>query len=366
MAEIKITDLPLMTLEDFTPNDRFLMIDNGDARAMPKTVFDEWVAANVQGVQGEQGVRGSDGLDGSNGLNGTDGVDGLSAYQIAVSQGFVGTVSQWVTSLKGATGASGTSGSNGWSPVIKTVANGSEVVLQLFDWIGGTGTKPTTLGYLGSTGIVTNIANALNVKGSQGLQGIQGEVGEKGDDGIDGKTVSSIVFKQDQSVTVTYSDNSTVSSEPPPTQYGWGVYKDGQYGELTPLSVSIGSQLVLPNNATVVSEVMPSEYNSFYNPTTQKYLLQDSEGWYTIKVRFKVTASNQPSYFNLSMSDGTTDPLYIEDKTLRGDGQIQYVDLTANINGNTALSSNGLSISIKSFERAISIYDVEVSVAKLI
>ena len=56
MAEIKVTDLPLMTLEDFTSNDRFLMVDNGDARAMPKTVFDQWIAVNVKGEKGEQGV----------------------------------------------------------------------------------------------------------------------------------------------------------------------------------------------------------------------------------------------------------------------------------------------------------------------
>lgn len=41
------------------------------------------------------------GTPGVNGTNGTDGVDGLSAYEIAVNDGFVGTESQWLASLGG-------------------------------------------------------------------------------------------------------------------------------------------------------------------------------------------------------------------------------------------------------------------------
>lgn len=38
---------------------------------------------------------------------GVNGVDGLSAYQIAVNAGFVGTEEQWIASLKGADGTPG-------------------------------------------------------------------------------------------------------------------------------------------------------------------------------------------------------------------------------------------------------------------
>ena len=135
MAEIKITDLPSMTLEDFTSNDRFLMIDDGDAKVMTKAVFEEWIEENVQGAQGEQGVAGRDGLAGTNGKNGADGADGLSAYQLALSTGYVGTLSQWQNSLKGDSGTNGTDGSNGWSPLLKMVSRDDDSVLQVTDWV---------------------------------------------------------------------------------------------------------------------------------------------------------------------------------------------------------------------------------------
>ena len=40
-------------------------------------------------------------------LTGPAGANGLSAYQIAVSQGFTGNISQWLDSLRGSTGATG-------------------------------------------------------------------------------------------------------------------------------------------------------------------------------------------------------------------------------------------------------------------
>jgi hypothetical protein len=43
----------------------------------------------------------------SNGTTGADGVDGLSAYQIAVNNGFVGTETEWLASLKGDKGDTG-------------------------------------------------------------------------------------------------------------------------------------------------------------------------------------------------------------------------------------------------------------------
>ena len=42
-----------------------------------------------------------------------NGKDGLSAYEIAVKNGFVGTVSEWLKSLKGADGLPGKDGING-------------------------------------------------------------------------------------------------------------------------------------------------------------------------------------------------------------------------------------------------------------
>ena len=58
----------------------------------------------IDGVNGKDGRDGIDGKDGADGVNGKDGRDGKSAYQIAVDNGFSGTVTEWVSSLKGADG----------------------------------------------------------------------------------------------------------------------------------------------------------------------------------------------------------------------------------------------------------------------
>lgn len=369
MAETKLNDLPVTSLTDFTDNDRFLIVDDGKARQLPRTTFQTWLLANVQGEQGIQGVAGRDGVNGNNGINGDNGTDGLDAYQIAVSLGYVGTKAQWLTTLKGATGAKGADGFSGWTPQLKTTARSSDIVLEITDWFGGTGTNPTTLGYIGETGIVTNISNALNIRGTKGDKGdtgLTGATGGNGADGLDGKTVASIVFNADLSATVNYTDSSSVTSSTPPIQYGWGTYKDGQYTDVSPFNVSVTTQSVLPNTAVNKIEHLPTNYASFYNPTLQKYLLTDLDGFYSVRVKFKVAASAQPSTLNVSMSKATTDTPFSEDRTLRGDNKIQDMNFNTVVYGDEALSANGLTIYVKTYDREISIYNIEVTVAKLI
>ena len=134
MAEIKITDLPVITEDEFTPNDRFLILDDGKSRTITQAVLASWINNNMAGAKGEQGVAGKDGINGKDGVNGTNGKDGLSAYQIAVANGFIGTQQQWVESLGGIKGDKGDNGDNGWSPVLTAVPRGSdETVLQVVD-----------------------------------------------------------------------------------------------------------------------------------------------------------------------------------------------------------------------------------------
>ena len=186
MAEVKITDLPAITLDNFTNNDSFLIIDDGRARGLTRAVFFDWVSDNVRGERGDQGVAGRDGARGVNGVNGRDGTDGFSAYQIAVQNGFVGSNTDWLNSLKGAAAAKGEDGDRGWSPVFKTESFEGGSYLKLIDWIGGEGDKPTLLGYVSDSGVVNNIAVATNLKGQKGEKGDTGEKGDKGDKGEQG------------------------------------------------------------------------------------------------------------------------------------------------------------------------------------
>ena len=59
------------------------------------------------------GADGKDGKDGKDGQDGQDGKDGKSAYEIAVENGFTGTVEEWLNSLKGQDGQNGTNGRDG-------------------------------------------------------------------------------------------------------------------------------------------------------------------------------------------------------------------------------------------------------------
>ena len=84
----------------------------------------EWLES-LKGADGKDGINGKDGVDGAPGQDGTDGkngadgrdgvngIDGKSAYEIAVENGFTGTVVEWLESLKGKDGAVGPQGEQG-------------------------------------------------------------------------------------------------------------------------------------------------------------------------------------------------------------------------------------------------------------
>ncbi len=68
-------------------------------------------------------------------------------------------------------------GHRGWMAQYSIVLDGvARAALQLTDWVGGTGTKPTDyVGmYVGASGFVSSIALAINVKGNTGSQGPTG------------------------------------------------------------------------------------------------------------------------------------------------------------------------------------------------
>lgn len=76
-----------------------------------ETLIDE-----LQGLDGKDGIDGSDGEDGTNGEDGDKGDTGdtgKSAYEIAVDEGFDGTVQEWLESLKGDKGDTGEPGAQG-------------------------------------------------------------------------------------------------------------------------------------------------------------------------------------------------------------------------------------------------------------
>jgi len=88
---------------------------------------------------------------------------------------------------------SGLKGDNGWTPNLAVVDCGTNRVLRLIKWVGGTGIRPlfgtdemtdTWLNnnpiYIGTTGLVTNCNIATNIKGDTGEAGGVGEDGDPG------------------------------------------------------------------------------------------------------------------------------------------------------------------------------------------
>lgn len=69
----------------------------------------------VDGIDGENGQNGADGKDGLNGQDGQDGQNGKSAYELAVEDGFEGSLHEWLLSLavRGSNGVNGVNGKDG-------------------------------------------------------------------------------------------------------------------------------------------------------------------------------------------------------------------------------------------------------------
>ena len=149
-----------------------------------------------------------------NGANGEKGTDGKSAYQIAVEQGYQGSESDWLTSLKGdkgekgntgAKGSPGQDGAEGKSAYAIAVEHGyedseDEWLLSLKGEKGDTGQQ----GEQGPKG-------EKGDPGDRGLQGVPGEKGEKGDAGVAGKDGFSPianVVKDGSVITITITDKN--------------------------------------------------------------------------------------------------------------------------------------------------------------
>lgn len=115
---------------------------------------------------------------GKDGADGKDGKDGLSAYELAVENGFTGTLAEWLAFLKGKDGENGVDGKNG--------VNGSD----------GKSAYIIAVEH-GFVGTETEWLESL--RGADGKDGLPGKDGKNGVDGKDGITpdMSSYATKTD-------------------------------------------------------------------------------------------------------------------------------------------------------------------------
>ena len=99
---------------------------------------------------------------------------GFSAYEIAVQNGYTGTVEEWLLSLIGPEGPQGEKGNTGAQGPTGPAGNGIRSVRLNPDY-------SLTINYTNGTSF-----NVGNIRGEQGPQGIQGIQGIKGDTGATG------------------------------------------------------------------------------------------------------------------------------------------------------------------------------------
>ena len=134
-----------------------------------------------------------------NGANGEKGTDGKSAYQIAVEQGYQGSESDWLSSLKGDKGEKGNTGAKG-NPGQDGTDGKSAYAIAVEH------------GYEDSEDKwILSLKGEKGDPGDRGLQGVPGEKGEKGDAGVAGKDGFSPianVVKDGSVITITITDKN--------------------------------------------------------------------------------------------------------------------------------------------------------------
>lgn len=139
----------------------------------------------VPGKDGKDGAQGPQGQPGPAGKDGQPGQPGKSAYELAVDQGFSGTESQWLESLKkGPAGPQGQPGKDG-----KNGIDGKSAY-ELAKEQGFAGTESEWLkslvgpeGHQGPQGLPGKDGKN-GIEGPQGPQGLPGKDGKNGKDGL--------------------------------------------------------------------------------------------------------------------------------------------------------------------------------------
>lgn len=166
------------------------------------------------------------------------GLPGKSAYELAVENGFVGTESDWLASLKGSQGPQGEQGIQGER---------------------GEKGEPGEQGPQGIQG----------VQGPQGIQGPQGEKGETGSAGVDGKSATITIGTV---TTLDAGSSATVENVGTSTDaiFNFGIPKgaDGIVEETDPVFSASASASITSQDITNWNN--KSDFNGSYNSLTDK------------------------------------------------------------------------------------------------
>lgn len=178
-------------------------------------------------------------------IKGEDGADGLSAYEIAVKNGFEGTEEVWLEMLKGEKGDKG----------------------DPFTYEDFTAEQLAALkGEKGDKG-------ERGEKGEKGERGIQGSIGDSGQDGADGKSVVYFGADWNWGNGIANQTFTTNSASQPPKIGDLGITKNGVLFEVIRIWGASGVQYA---SAKYLAELKGADGT---NGTDGKSMLYYNENW---------------------------------------------------------------------------------------
>ena len=159
-----------------------LAVENGYTGTVEEWLLSLVGAPGKDGADGKDGIDGAPGKDGVDGEDGKDGLDGKSVYDLAVENGFKGTLEDWLLSLVGADGKDGVDGAPG--------KDGAD--------------------------------------GAPGKDGEDGKDGDKGDKGETGATIEKVEFDEQGRLVITLTDGTVIE----PVEIPEKEVHEHTYGEL--------------------------------------------------------------------------------------------------------------------------------------
>ena len=177
------------------------------------------------GAQGEQGLQGLQGEQGIQGVQGETGATGYNAYQVGQVNGFDGTITEWLASLKGDMGNTGMTGATGFSAYDVAVGNGFEG--SITQWLA------SLKGTNGTNGISKEVMDAADTYILNEAKTYVNQVGQQTLNQANAYTDSRVnalnrdMRKLEDRTYAAVASSIAIASLPQPTDAGYNMFSAG-------------------------------------------------------------------------------------------------------------------------------------------
>ena len=201
--------------------------------------------------------------------------------------------------------------------------NGSTITSGIDGTNGSAGTSGIdgTNGSAGTSGLTIDTGSFATTGSNTfvGNQTITGSVDITGDYTLNGNSFSSSLFQSSSIsgsvIEFTKGDKATQQVQIPPglgySGLGWARYDDTTYTTSSPLTITDGSDGVLPCNGSGSIETHMHSTVSFYTGSNQKLQAENEGDVYTLTIDFSMKAVTNPSfgdYVRIQMNNTTGTP----------------------------------------------------------